>query len=141
MSPQQPKKLPIGSLLHHLARRFETETSAALCDVDLPLREFSTLIRLSLQPGQSQKECALQLGFDVSTFGRMVDHMVAQGLIERRETPGDRRSKALFLCKAGRKRLHMAQSLVVDVEHRLLSQLSQQQQGDLRDMLERTLSE
>ncbi|WP_299936791.1 MarR family transcriptional regulator [uncultured Pelagimonas sp.] len=132
-------QLPIGSLLHHLARRFETETSAALCDIDLPLREFSTLIRLAVEPGQSQKECAAQLGFDVSTFGRMVDRMAAHGLIERRDMPGDRRSKALFLLPKGETRLQQGQTLVLEVENQILAAISNTQRAALRLCLERTL--
>ncbi len=134
-------QLPMGSLLHHLARRFETETSAALCDVDMPLREFSTLIRISVDPGQCQKTCAARLGFDVSTFGRMVDRMVAQGLIERRDTPGDRRSKALFLCPKGEERLQEGQALVLTVERRLLKGLTAKQQAALRLSLEVALTD
>ncbi len=134
-------QLPMGSLLHHLARRFESETGAALCDIDLPLREFSTLIRISVEPGHSQKACAARLGFDVSTFGRMVDRMVAHGLIERRDMPADRRSKALYLLPKGEERLREGQTLVTQVEIRLLSGLSAPQRAVLRALLQSALAE
>ena len=131
----QPMPLPIGSLLHHLARRIETETSEALCDINLPLREFSLLIRLSVHPGLCQRDYAEQLAVDVSTFSRMVDRLVHQGLLERRNMPVDRRSKSLRLLPAGQDRLAAGYVHVAAVERRVLAPLPPDQQQTFRTML------
>jgi DNA-binding MarR family transcriptional regulator len=72
---------------------------------------------------------------DVSTFGRMVDRLVRQGLLERRDLPGDRRSKALFLLPTGEDRLAAGYVHVAAVEKRILAPLPPDQQSAFRTML------
>ncbi len=69
---------------------------------DLTLPQYDTLRLLSERDGQRMGELRNQMLVDNSKMTRVVDHLVAQGLVERRQDPADRRAWAIFLTPAGR---------------------------------------
>lgn len=67
--------------------------------------QFSTLARLDRQDGQSQNEVAEALEVQPIAMVRLVDQLSAEGLVERRNDPADRRVNRLHITEAGRKRV------------------------------------
>ena len=67
--------------------------------------QFSTLARLDRQDGQVQMELAESLEVQPIAMVRLADQLSAEGLIERRADPADRRCNRLFITGAGRARL------------------------------------
>ncbi len=78
-------------------------TADALVTSDLTIAQMRTIITLA------QATAAIPLGevataicTSLATAGRTVDRLVADGLVDRQEDPGDRRVKRVSLTEAGR---------------------------------------
>ncbi len=67
----------------------------------------------------------------------IVDALAAQGLIERRPAPGDRRAQALHLTDQGRARLPQIMWLVREHDRELTQGFSPEEIAVLRALLER----
>lgn len=67
--------------------------------------QFSTLARLDRQDGLSQNEVAEALEVQPIAMVRLVDQLSAEGLVERRNDPADRRVNRLHITEAGRRRV------------------------------------
>ena len=67
--------------------------------------QLATLSRLDRQDGLSQNEVAEALEVQPIAMVRLVDQLSAEGLVERRNDPADRRVNRLHITAAGRKRV------------------------------------
>ncbi len=67
--------------------------------------QYATLARLDRQDGLVQSELADMLEVQPIAMVRLADHLEAEGLIERRADPQDRRCNRLHLTAAGRERI------------------------------------
>ena len=63
--------------------------------------QWAVLARLESNEGLKQSELAEMLDLQPITLTRLVDRLCANGLIERRADPNDRRAKRLYLTPAG----------------------------------------
>lgn len=66
--------------------------------------QFATLARLDCQDGLAQHELAEALEVQPIAMVRLVDQLSAEGLVERRSDPADRRVNRLSITPAGRER-------------------------------------
>ncbi len=66
--------------------------------------QFATLARLDCQDGLAQHELAEALEVQPIAMVRLVDQLSAEGLVERRNDPADRRVNRLYITAAGRER-------------------------------------
>jgi MarR family transcriptional regulator for hemolysin len=64
--------------------------------------QWAVLLRLERREGLKQSELAEALDIQPITLTRLVDRLCANGLIERRADPNDRRVKQLYLTAAAR---------------------------------------
>jgi MarR family transcriptional regulator for hemolysin len=64
--------------------------------------QWAVLLRLERREGLKQSELAEALDIQPITLTRLVDRLCANGLIERRADPHDRRAKQLYLTPAAR---------------------------------------
>ena len=64
--------------------------------------QWAVLLRLERREGLKQSELAEALDLQPITLTRLVDRLCANGLIERRADPNDRRAKQLYLTPAAR---------------------------------------
>ncbi len=71
-----------------LLRRFEARTQA----IGLSRTQWRLLAYLLREEGITQTELARRLDLERVTIGLTLDKMEAKGLVERRRSPGDRRS-------------------------------------------------
>lgn len=68
--------------------------------------QWSVLSRIERQEGMNQAELADALEIQPISLVRLIDRLHAQGLVERRAHPKDRRVNLLHLTASGRERLH-----------------------------------
>jgi MarR family transcriptional regulator, transcriptional regulator for hemolysin len=87
-------------LLHDVARLIRVEADKRARTHGMTRAQWVLLLRLSQRPGLSQKEAADLLEVEPITVARLVDRMVALGLIERRADKQDRRVWRLHLLPA-----------------------------------------
>jgi MarR family transcriptional regulator for hemolysin len=84
-------------LLHDVARLIRVEADKRARTQGMTRAQWVLLLRLSYRPGLSQKEAADLLEVEPITVARLVDRLVALGMVERRADRQDRRIWRLHL--------------------------------------------
>ncbi len=87
-------------LLHDVARLLRVEADRRARLQGMTRAQWALILRLARTPGQSQRELADVLEVEPITVARLVDRLVANGLVERRADAQDRRIWRLHLCPA-----------------------------------------
>jgi MarR family transcriptional regulator, transcriptional regulator for hemolysin len=92
----------IGLLISRLARTWRREADQALVDHGLSQATALPLMVLSRR-GKRVRQGVLadEIGIEGPSLVRLIDLLQAEGLVERREDPTDRRAKTLHLTPAG----------------------------------------
>jgi DNA-binding MarR family transcriptional regulator len=89
-----------------LARRFQqvcaTMVGDAIAGEGVVQLEYGSLIALEIEPGVDQRRLADAMGIDPSNASLIVDRLHAKGLIVRRISGSDRRSRELYLTAKGK---------------------------------------
>ena len=99
-----------GFLLKDISRRYVHRFEERARSLGLTLAQCRVLVQLSKQEGVTQAELAELIDLEPMTLVRVLDRMEADGWVERRSDPSDRRARCLYLTAAGR-------PLVADVWH------------------------
>lgn len=85
--------------VHHKVQRSEI---AHLAQHNLTLPQFDVLAQLNTQEGITQQELADRLLVTKGNVCGLMDRMMEQGWVERREDPQDRRAYMLYLTPKGK---------------------------------------
>ncbi|GII78025.1 hypothetical protein Sru01_30070 [Sphaerisporangium rufum] len=93
----------IGEVQHALARAFAHDRSTPLLALNLTMQQLKVTLILAAHDSASGQELAAALGTGLGTVTGIVDRLVAQGLVTRREDPDDRRVRRVHLTDAGRR--------------------------------------
>ncbi|MDW5323279.1 MarR family transcriptional regulator [Plantactinospora sp. KLBMP9567] len=83
---------------HH----FANDPANPLFTLHLTLPQLRTLLLLSAHGSTAGQELSSAMGVSLATMTGMVDRLVAQGLVTRREDPHDRRVRRIELSEPGR---------------------------------------
>jgi MarR family transcriptional regulator, organic hydroperoxide resistance regulator len=86
-----------------LHQRVFAEMAQTLKPTGLSVPQFDVLSTLTEREGLSQSDLATRLYVTKGNVSGLVDRLVEAGFVERRATPGDRRSHSLHLTEPGRK--------------------------------------
>lgn len=114
-----------GRLLGQLARDWRTEIDTRLASFDLTQARWLVLFRLSKGGnGLSQRALAARVGVKGPTLVRTLDRLEAEGLIERSDTPGDRRVKSIRLTSRAAPERQRIQAAVESVRAEILAGIS-----------------
>lgn len=127
----------LSSTGYAIARRFRE----ALAPLELEPREFALLRAVGAAEGQSQQAIGERLGIAASRMVAFVDALERRALLERRPKPGDRRTRALHLTRAGRELLGRAFVVAAELERHLCGRLSDGEREQLLDLLGRVGSQ
>jgi DNA-binding MarR family transcriptional regulator len=100
---------------------------------------FGILVIIEASPGLTQQALADAAHLDRSTVVTVIDKLEDRKLVERRAA--DRRSNGLFLTPAGASRLRQLKRKVAQHERRVVKNLSENERGQLVDLLQRILPE
>ncbi|MBR0673898.1 MarR family winged helix-turn-helix transcriptional regulator [Neoroseomonas soli] len=101
-STSAPIRARFGIEFVLLARRWRRALDRRLAAMGLSDATWPPLIHLQESgDGISQKDLAALVGIDGSSLVRLLDILVARGLVERRPDARDRRAKLIFLTGAG----------------------------------------
>jgi DNA-binding MarR family transcriptional regulator len=88
-------------LLHDVARLIRVEADKRAKLHGMTRAQWSIIMRLSRNPGLSQKEVADLLEVEPISVARLIDRLAMSGLVERRADEQDRRIWRLHLLPAG----------------------------------------
>jgi MarR family transcriptional regulator for hemolysin len=125
MAPSQAHiHAEIGRLVTRLGRIWRRESDQALSDHGLSYATAIPLLLLSRQ-GTSVRQGVLadELGIEGPSLVRLIDLLEAEGLVERREDPTDRRAKTLHLTATGDAKVEEINRVLRRVRGRLLKDI------------------
>jgi DNA-binding MarR family transcriptional regulator len=114
-----------------LHRRVSAAIAVELKALGLSIPQFDILSTLTEREGFTQQELAAQLYVTKGNVSGLVDRLVEAGLVERRAIPGDRRSHALHLTRAGRALAEHGIAAQADYVRRTLGRLSRADLAEL----------
>jgi DNA-binding MarR family transcriptional regulator len=133
LAPFQAVGFMVSSIGYGVSRRFHQ----VLAPLELEPREFALLRAVAAAEGQSQQAVGERLQIPPSRMVAFVDALEARGLLERRQNPHDRRTRALHLTDDGSALLARALALAVGLEEDICAQLTLAERRQLVDMLTR----
>jgi DNA-binding MarR family transcriptional regulator len=124
-----PKKLDADATrvwfrLLRLESRINTALGSRLRALGLTAPQCDVLTTLTEREGVSQQELAERLYVTKGNISGLIDRLVAGGLVERRAIAGDRRSHAIYLTPAGRRRANEAIAMQREFVAQTFGQLS-----------------
>ena len=86
-----------GFLLREVSRHYVLQFEVRAGELSLNLPQAKALVRLEKNEGVSQTRLAELAEVDAMTMVRILDRMEADGLLERRPDPADRRARCVYL--------------------------------------------
>jgi MarR family transcriptional regulator for hemolysin len=101
MRPRSPQR-EFAFVLNDVARMLRTYADQRARQFGMTRAQWAVLARLEHNEGLKQSELAEMLDLQPITLTRLVDRLCANGLIERRADPDDRRVKRLYLTEQAR---------------------------------------
>jgi DNA-binding MarR family transcriptional regulator len=96
---------------------------------------------ISVVPGRSQQAVAEEFGIPPSRLVAFIDDLEHAGLVERRRDAKDRRAHNLYLTSKGEKVMRQIADIGRESEQDLLKSLSQAERAQLKQLLERLMSD
>jgi MarR family transcriptional regulator for hemolysin len=126
-----------GFLLNDLTRRYVLRFEQRARAIALTLPQCKVLVRLQKNEGASQARLAELAEVDPMTMVRILDRMEADGLLERRFDPVDRRARCLYLTRKARPLLDEIWHLAELTRAEVFAGISRQEREAFIGMLER----
>ena len=128
----------IGRLVTRLGRIWRRESDQALSDHGLSYATAIPLLVLSRQ-GENVRQGVLadELGIEGPSLVRLIDLLQAEGLVQRREDPTDRRAKTLHLTKAGEAKVEETNRVLRRVRASLLKDIAPEELAITFETLQR----
>lgn len=117
----------------HASRQFAERIAAA--GLNPPL--FRVLNLVDAAEGQSQQAIGAAIDVPPSRMVALVDELEREGLVERRPDPEDRRVRALYLTRKGRKALTRGREIAKQHEDELTQGLGASDRKRLLDLLQK----
>jgi DNA-binding MarR family transcriptional regulator len=96
----QPDR-PAGYIAWEIGQILATRVERTLRPFHLTRAQHSALTQATLTPGVTCATAARRTAITPQSMGTAVNGLVARGLLERRTTPGDRRTQHLYATEAG----------------------------------------
>jgi MarR family transcriptional regulator for hemolysin len=124
-----------GFLLKDLSRRYVQRFEQHARDLSLTLPQCKVLCKLEPNEGMSQARLAELAEIEPMTMVRIIDRMEADGLLERRADPADRRARCLYLTKKARPLLDRIWQLSDVTRGEVFTGVSREQRDAFIDLL------
>jgi DNA-binding MarR family transcriptional regulator len=113
------------------------EALVALLPPDLSPTRMTALATIEANPGITQSALGMALHIAPPSVVKVVDVLERLALVERRESPADRRVYALVLTDAGQAELQRCKAVVAQSELEIASRLTKAERAMLIELLSR----
>lgn len=121
-----------------VARRWRARLDERLKALGMSQARWSALYWLSQSPeGASQTALADRTGVEAATLVRVIDALEAQGLVERKSCPGDRRVKVVHLKEAARPLLAQIDALGEELRQEVMEDVTREEVEQALGLLRR----
>jgi len=128
-----------GVLVNKLGRAMGAALDHRLRAYDVTIAQWKILAQLWRQEGRSQVELQEALGLEAATVTGLLQRMAAQGLIQRRADPVDRRVQRVFLTERSRALEQVLTPLLDEVSAQAWKGFTADEQEFLTRLLKRSL--
>jgi DNA-binding MarR family transcriptional regulator len=91
----------VGYLLHQLAQSMRRQVAQGMAEHELTAAQWYPLWKLKRDGPDTAQELARDMDMDAGALTRLIDRLVAKGLVERERSEADRRVVMLSLSAAG----------------------------------------
>ncbi|MDA0169743.1 MarR family winged helix-turn-helix transcriptional regulator [Solirubrobacter taibaiensis] len=126
----------VGALLDQVGRQLRQHSMPALDSLGMRPRHLLTLTVLRDRAGSSQADLSTLLQIDRTNLVGLLNELEADGLIERRRSPEDRRRHLVELTRDGRELLSKAEFALAFVEDHVFGALDASQRETLYELLQ-----
>ena len=126
-----------GFLLKEVSRRYVNRFEVRAAEIPLNLAQAKALVRLEKNEGVSQARLAELAEVDPMTMVRILDRMEAEGLLERRPDPADRRARCLYLTAKAKPILSEIWRLSDEIRAEIFAGVSHAEREQFMTVLER----
>ena len=126
----------VGALLDHVGRQLRVRSEPVLVALGMRPRHLVTLTVLRDRGGSSQADLAGLLQIDRTNLVGLLNELEAEGWIERRRSPEDRRRHLVELTPAGSELLSKAEFALAFVEDHVFGALDNAQRETLYELLQ-----
>ncbi len=116
-------ELRLGFLVHDVSRLRRSLIDRFLKPLNVTRSQWWVLAFLSRRDGMPQVALAEELDLGKVALGGLIDRLEANGIVERRPDPVDRRVKRVFLTRSGTKLIKEIRASSAEAEHLILGGL------------------
>src|SRR5690348_12296342 len=127
----------LGFLLKDTSRRYTRRFEERAQVLSLTLPQCRALLYLESNEGVSQKRLSELTELEPMTLVRILDRMEADGWVQRRFDPADRRAHTLWLTPKSRPVLEHIERLIAETRAETLQGLSSEERARLIELLGR----
>ena len=124
-----------GFLISRLGMVAQRQFTERMESLGLTPRMWGALNVLEAEGAITQHALGKCVGSDPSSMVATIDELEAQGLVERRRHPSDRRAHALHVTTLGRQTLARGRDLAMQAQEDLLAPLSEDERKELHELL------
>lgn len=126
MSSYDKTLMSLTHTLVHVARAYKSAADALAADFDLSHASAWPIVMISrLGDGARPGQVADAVGIEPPSLVRIVDQLVAAGLVLRQDDPSDRRAKTLSLTMEGRRMADRLEKALVPFRRELFKDMPQ----------------
>jgi len=126
MSSYDKTLMSLTHTLVHVARAYKSAADALAADFDLSHASAWPIVMISrLGDGARPGQVADAVGIEPPSLVRIIDQLVAAGLVLRQDDPSDRRAKTLSLTMDGRRMADRLEKALVPFRRELFKDMPQ----------------
>jgi len=138
---QSRNRETIGQLVTNVARLWRRNANDSLDRYGISHAVAMPLLALWQLGGEArQGAVAEQAGLDGPSVVRLIDLLLAEGLVTRREDPSDRRAKILSLTQEGAARMKSINAVLAELRHSLVEGISDEEMETASSVLKQLQS-
>ena len=113
----------VGRMIRQLTNRLKAEMKSKLEAVDMNVNEYYVFLNVSGHEGMSQTNLAERMSMPPYAISRLIDSMIAKGLVERRVNPHSRRAFCIFLTADAKEKILKVIGSLSDINDWILAPL------------------
>jgi MarR family transcriptional regulator for hemolysin len=110
-----------------ITRQARTNFDKEMVSQGLTRSKWTTVAAVARQPGTSQRELAAILHMSEASAGRSIDRLCQDGLLERRQSPHDRRVQLVYLAEGADPLLEQIAQQARQMEDKMFAGVSDEQ--------------
>lgn len=126
-----------GFLIHDVARHMRWQFDREAQDSGLTRAQWLVLAHLKRSDGVQQHVLARLMDITPMTLGRHVDRLQAEGWVERRDDPDDRRAKRIYLTPRAKPMVQSLRKLGDKLTRQAMLGISEADEAIARSVLQR----